>query len=133
VRSLSAKPYKFIETRRNEYLKYLSEGMRRGTAADAVGMTRVAINDYKNKHPEFAHEEEKAELESCEIIEDALFNAASSGNVKAIELWLTRRSKSKWEAVPIQMRLGGADDCKPILVKFIEVEAKKTDDDAAED
>lgn len=70
--------------------------MRRGAAAEAVGITREAVYHHRKKHPEFADEERLAEIEACELVEDVLYNMAIKGNMRAIEMWLSRRSPERW-------------------------------------
>ena len=35
-------------------------------------------------------------MEANDLVEDALYQAAISGNVRAIEIWLYNRSPEKW-------------------------------------
>lgn len=87
---------KFGKLKRKAYLAHLSQGMRRGASARAIGVDRAAIYRYMKKHPEFAEAIDGAELESCEIVEDALFQAAQSGNVVACQVWLYNRWSTRW-------------------------------------
>ncbi len=91
------KNVKFNRSTRKKYLDLLRQGVRRGAAAEQVGVTRQTVFIYKQKHPEFAEEERQAEIDACEIIEDALFQAAQAGNVRAIETWLFNRCPERWE------------------------------------
>jgi len=87
---------KFDSTRREKYLEHLREGMRRGAAAEAIGICRTAIYQYRKKNESFAEEETLAELDACEVVEDALFQAAQSGNVTACIFYLCNRGSSRW-------------------------------------
>lgn len=78
------------------YLDALRQGARRGAAAQAAGVTRTTINEWKHDDPDFAAAEIAAELEANELVEDALFQAAVSGNVTAIQVWLYNRMGSRW-------------------------------------
>ena len=79
-----------------EYFEHLRQGLRPGAAAEAVGITRQTVYMHRKNDPDFAEAERQAELEACEIVEDALFNAAISGNVKAAETWLYNRMPDRW-------------------------------------
>lgn len=89
--------YKFDEIKREAYLQHLRDGMRRGKASEAVGVTRALVCDYKLQYPEFAIEESKAEMEANEHIVNALFDAATvDRNVTAIQVWLYNREPENW-------------------------------------
>lgn len=88
--------YKFTEGKRQAFLDALRRGARRGLAAEAAGVTRQLVCDYIERIPEFAKLVEKAELEANEPIEDALYQAALSGNVVALQVWLYNRMPDRW-------------------------------------
>jgi len=83
--------YRFGKAKKEEFLKMLREGSRRGAACEAVDITREAFQQHYNDDPKFAQAVEQAEIEASELIEDALFQAAMAGNVTAISMWLQKR------------------------------------------
>jgi hypothetical protein len=87
---------KFGKEKRQHFLKCLREGMRRGMACEAVGISRWGLHKYYTRHPEFLDEIDKAELDACELVEAALFQAAISGNVVACQVWLYNRNSKRW-------------------------------------
>jgi hypothetical protein len=91
------RPYKFTPSRRAAYLDRLREGYRRGAAAEAVGVTRQLVTTYCQADKSFSQECEQAELDANEPVEDALYQAALSGNVRAAETWLYNRSADRWK------------------------------------
>jgi predicted transcriptional regulator len=91
------KPYKFTDIKRKKYLELLSEGTRRGVAAKEVGVTRQTVSAYIKENPAFADEVSLAELDATEPVEDALYQAALSGNVVAIQVWLYNRASEQWK------------------------------------
>lgn len=91
------KPYKFGEQKRSEYLQLLREGQRRGAAAKAVGVTRPTVAAARKDNPDFAAAESQAEMDANELVEDALFQAALSGNVTACQVWLYNRCPERWQ------------------------------------
>jgi len=95
-RDARRKPYKFTLKKRTEYLELLRGGQRRGPAAHAVGVTRQTVSEYKKRDLEFADLADDAEMDANEEVEDALFMAATSGNVTAIQVWLYNRWPERW-------------------------------------
>lgn len=87
---------KFNATRRTAYLALLAEGRRPRQAARAVGLHPATINNYRKRHPAFEQEEVLAQMEANELVEEALFEAAASGNVPAAQFWLTNRDPENW-------------------------------------
>lgn len=88
---------KFGDKKRSEYLALLREGYRRGAAARAVGVSPETVRNAYNGDPEFAKAVELAEIDACDIVEDALLEAAKSGNVTACQVWLYNRSPDRWK------------------------------------
>lgn len=87
---------KFGVRKRTKYLENLREGMRRGAAAQDVGISRETARLAYNAEPEFAAAVEQAEMDANEEIEDALREAALSGNVTAAQVWLYNRVPDRW-------------------------------------
>jgi len=50
-----------------------------------------------NADPKFAAEVERAEMEANETVENALYEAALSGNVVACQVWLYNRTPERWK------------------------------------
>lgn len=87
---------KFGAKKRAAYLEALRRGLRRGLAAKQAGIHRETARLAYNGDPEFAAAVELAELDSCEPIEDAMYQAALAGSVVAIQVWLYNRSPTRW-------------------------------------
>lgn len=87
---------RFGDEKKAAYLEQLRNGVRRMAAARAVGVDPDTVSIHKAKDPEFAAACEQAELEACEQVEDALFQAAISGNVVACQVYLYNRMPSRW-------------------------------------
>lgn len=115
------KRYRFNDRRRAVYLDFLREGMRRGAAAVATGISRETVHHTIHNDPEFAAAVDRAELDACEPVEDALYQAAVSGNVHACEVWLYNRIPGKWaDRRNVKQEVTGADG-GPIPVRLIRV------------
>lgn len=97
-------PYKFDAARREEYLDLLRDGTRRMAAARACNINiktveramRVQSGEHAGNLSEFGRAVHLAEREANELVEDALYQAAVSGNVKAAEVWLYNRMPESW-------------------------------------
>jgi predicted DNA-binding protein (UPF0251 family) len=79
------------------YLEKLKEGLTRTEAAEAIGIDRTTIWRYRMAHPTFDKLVSQAERGAVELVEDALFQAATKGqNVKAMEIFLYNRAGDRW-------------------------------------
>jgi hypothetical protein len=96
------RPKSFSKTVQEEFLDHLRNGMMRGAAAEAVGLQRKTVLDYIATHEAFEKDVLDAEGEAYEHVEEALYQAAISGNVSAAKMWLDHRRQ--------QARGAGADD-----------------------
>ena len=74
-----------------KFLQHLREGMRRGATAELLGFSRMSVMTYIEDHPDFEKQVLDAEGEATEHVEEALFQAAVSGNVAACRAWLELR------------------------------------------
>ena len=90
------KPYKFTNIKKAEYLKELRSGLRRGAAAESVGVTRWTVRNHIKEDPEFGSACLEAEQDAIEEVEDALYDAAIAGNVVAIQVILYNRDPQRW-------------------------------------
>lgn len=88
--------YKMTPERVAKYLAALSNGARRGAAAKAAGVERQTIARWRRLDPDFDYQADQAELDAHEEVEDALYQAAVSGNVTAIQVYLYNRLSDRW-------------------------------------
>ncbi len=94
----SRTPYKFDDTKRAAYLDGLKNGLGRGMAADAVGVHRSLISDYKKRDASFGALESRAELDAIEKVENALFlSATEDRSTTAIQVFLYNRAPERWQ------------------------------------
>ena len=89
-------PNKFTAIKREAYVEALRKGLRRGKAADSVGISRQQVRAYAKDFPEFQDQIDQAEIDACDDVEDALRTAAINGNVTACLAWLFNRSGGRW-------------------------------------
>lgn len=90
------RPYKFTDERKRAYLDLLRAGGRRHASARSIGISPWTVVNRMNADPKFAAEVERAEMEANEQVENALYEAALSGNVVAIQVWLYNRMRERW-------------------------------------
>ena len=91
------KPYKFDSIKKDAYLENISNGHTRGYAATLTGIHRSTIVDHVKKDKAFAIALSEAEMDAIGKIENALFEAANSGNVTAIQVYLYNRDPTNWK------------------------------------
>lgn len=94
-----AKPYKFNDKKREQFVKFLREGYTITAASKAMGITRQTYYEAASKIPEFAAEVHQARDQVTEIIEDSLYKQALDGNTTATIFWLCNRAPHRWRHV----------------------------------
>ncbi|GAH51545.1 unnamed protein product, partial [marine sediment metagenome] len=87
---------KFDSIKKDEYLVLLRQGHTRGLAASLVGIHRATVSIHMNKDSAFADAVSEAESDAIGKVENALFEAATSGNVTAIQVYLYNRDPKRW-------------------------------------
>jgi len=88
---------KFNHHKKARYLDLIRQGLRRGKAAEGVGVSRVWVWQTMKADAEFAAQVEQAEADACEIVEDYLLKACEKGNVVGILFWLMNRCPARWQ------------------------------------
>lgn len=96
---------KFGTQKKAAFLDKLREGARRYQAAKEIGVSRETIRLHLHKDPAFAQAVDEAEMEANEHVEDALFKAATKGNVVACQVWLYNRCPDRWMDRRQEMKL----------------------------
>ena len=122
---------KFDRSKKDEYLDLLREGIRRGQAAQQVGVDPTTVQRHMQRYPSFAEEVSRAEILANEEVENALYTAAVSGNVTACQVWLYNRLPDAWaDRRNIKAEISGKDggpiqtDMKVILDALNDPEAR---------
>jgi hypothetical protein len=100
---------KFTKPRRAELLDHIRNGMRPGAAAELLGFTRADIFRLMDDDEELAQAVKEAEREATEHVEEALYQAAVSGNVTAARIWLERSKPKPSAMVPADTEEPGFD------------------------
>lgn len=108
--STRGRTIRFGAAKREQYLQLLREGSRRHAAARAVNVDPSTVARYARENPDFARGIDEAEMEANQIVEDALFQAAASGNVIACQVWLYNREPDRWmdmRRIGVQAQVSG--------------------------
>lgn len=85
------------------YLENLKAGQRPATAAKNAGLSTDSIRKRRTEDPAWLETERLAESEAAEVVEEALLEAAVSGNVPAQQMWLKKRSADRWADEPAKV------------------------------
>ena len=104
------KHYKFDTIKKEAYFEALKNGLGRMAAARSVDMTPEWMEKLMRRDPEFKKAISRAELEANQKVENALFKAASSGNVVACQVWLYNRMPERWADRRRMEHVGGDKD-----------------------
>lgn len=89
-------PYKFDDVKKGLYIEHISNGHTRGYAATLVGIHRSTVVDHMKVDKEFAAAVSEAEGDAIGKVENALFKAATSGNITAQQVYLYNRDPNRW-------------------------------------
>jgi hypothetical protein len=112
---------KFGDEAQRTYFDAIARGIGRTDAAKLAGVTRETVNAHRKADPAFAEAELEAEAGICELVEEALLQAALNGNVDAMKTILYNRAKERW-APPqkLQLEVSGQVDHSYDVGKGIE-------------
>jgi hypothetical protein len=123
---------KFSEAKREQYLTELREGARRGAAAESVGISRETARVWMRDNAAFREQVEQAEMDANELVEDALFQAASSGNVTAIQVWLYNRTPERWRDMRAREAVADAAKAAGLVTNLVAgLRSELADEDTA--
>jgi hypothetical protein len=88
---------KMTKQRKQKYCEALARGLRRGKAAESVGVDRHTILNAQKKDPQFLKDCEDAEIFACDIIEDIMWNKIVQKQDNTLLLsWLYNRSGGRF-------------------------------------
>lgn len=110
---------KFDETKKELYIKLILEGKGKVMVARELGVNISTVDRHMTSDPDFKKAVSLAQTEVNQKIENALYEAAMSGNTTAIQVWLYNRDPKRW-ADRRNIQLAGKDG-GPIEV---EIDAK---------
>lgn len=90
------KPYKFDAKKKAQFCEFIARGVGVVKASAGCGIDRHTYQDHYATDEAFREAVDSAVEEANDLIENALFEAARNGDVKAQSIWLYNRRKEKW-------------------------------------
>ena len=87
---------KFDADLKKKFCELISGGTRLSQAAKICGVSRRNIYYHLKTDPEFKEAYEDAEETATDNVEAALYVAATSGDVRAQQIWLFNKRKNIW-------------------------------------
>lgn len=88
---------KFAPIKKRRYLELLTTGMSKGEAAKMVGVTLRTVEKHVKAWPGFKDAIDLVGIDLNGQVENAVFQAAKSGNVTAAIFWLLNRDADHWK------------------------------------
>ncbi|HMM98533.1 MAG TPA: hypothetical protein PKC99_05965 [Anaerolineales bacterium] len=101
-------------------LEGISNGNTMTYMCNLLDITRMTEWNYRQTHPEYARRLSEALERRVEVVEDALFAKAVSGDVVAQKFFLTNRSGKQWRNIQ-EHQVGGVEEGHPIRVGVKEI------------
>jgi hypothetical protein len=95
---------KFGPEAQRTYLDARARGINKTDSAKLAGVTLSTVTNLRKVDPAFLEAELEAEEGVCDLVEEALFQAALGGNVEAMKTILFNRAKERWQP-PQKMQL----------------------------
>ena len=89
-------PRRFGVAKRRTFVALVEQGLRRTAAAKQVGVSYQTIWRHLQSDEAFATAVDEAEMHVDDQVVDALFEAATGGNVVACQVWLYNRRPEVW-------------------------------------
>lgn len=87
---------KFNDTKKQLYVQHIAAGGRRVASAKAVGVSWACVWMAFKEDVEFAEAVMIAETLANEHVENAVYNTALNGDVRAQQYWLNNRWPERW-------------------------------------
>jgi hypothetical protein len=85
---------------KNKFIKKLAENQGQITrTCEACNIGRETYYRWRKEHPDFAERCDKVEFRQTENVKLKLLSNAMSGNQRAIEFWLTNKSRGEFKKV----------------------------------
>ena len=117
---------KFTESKKQLFINLIANGNTIVNICDAMDIDTSTYRKARAADPEFAKEVDEAKQIRLDLVEDALFMSAISGNVLAQKFYLVNRSGGKWKELSHYNMEGKFDH-------DVEVEIKLVDEDEYEE
>lgn len=104
-----ARPLKFTQKRKKQFLEMLGNGNTIASICEGLGLTTSAYRKHRLTDPEFAQEVDEVKSLRTHLVEDALYVNALGGNVTAQIFYLVNRRPEDWQSVnKVEAQVKGA-------------------------
>jgi transcriptional regulator with XRE-family HTH domain len=77
--------------------KFAKQGLTLEQIAHNLGISYDTLNERRKENPEFSEAIERGKSKGIEVITNALFEKAESGDVSAIKYFLNNRDNNNWK------------------------------------
>lgn len=106
------------------------DGLTDEQIAQKMGISRKTLIDWKNKYSDICNTLKKGKEVADYAVENALYNAALSGNVTAMIYWLNNRRADKWRNKQKEMTDTAALEKLDDILKEIKEDAERSTENA---
>lgn len=106
------------------------DGLTDEQIAQKMGISRKTLIDWKNKYSDICDTLKKGKEVADYAVENALYNAALSGNVTAMIYWLNNRRADKWRNKQKEMTDTAALEKLDDILKEIKEDAERSTENA---
>lgn len=113
-----APPRKMTQSRAKIVIEALRNGYTIADACELAGICRETEIRYRRANPDYAKQVQEALEARVEIVEDALYKSAITGNYHAQRFFLVNRSGGRWRSEAYYEIEDGDKSAKTILLKI---------------
>ena len=106
------------------------DGLTDEQIAQKMGISRKTLIDWKSKYSDICNTLKKGKEVADYAVENALYNAALSGNVTAMIYWLNNRRADKWRNKQKEMTDTAALEKLDDILKEIKEDAERSTENA---
>lgn len=111
---------KFTERKKQLFINLIANGNTIVNICDAMDIDTSTYRKARAADPEFAKEVDEAKQIRLDLVEDALFMSAISGNVLAQKFYLVNRSGGKWKELSHYNMEGKFDHDVEVEIKLVD-------------
>jgi len=111
---------KFTESKKQLFINLIANGNTIVNICDAMDIDTSTYRKARAADPEFAKEVDEAKKIRLDLVEDALFMSAISGNVLAQKFYLVNRSNGEWKELSHYNMEGKFDHDVEVEVKLVD-------------
>ena len=111
---------KFTESKKQLFINLIANGNTIVNICDAMDIDTSTYRKARAADPEFAKEVDEAKKIRLDLVEDALFMSAISGNVLAQKFYLVNRSGGEWKELSHYNMEGKFDHDVEVEIRLVD-------------